>query len=98
MALCPVVEGALVRYLVRTGESAATAAEVLRAMHATPACPFWPDAVSYADLDLSPVRGHRQVTDLHLVGLVSARDDAQLATVEVASAPEHVFLLPTPEP
>lgn len=101
VALCPVVEGALVRYLVRTGESATTAAEVLRAMYAIPACAFWSDGVSYADLDLSPVRGHRQVTDLYLVGLVSARDDAQLATLDVAlarTAPERVFLLPTPDP
>lgn len=100
VALCPVVEGALVRYLVRTGESATTAAEVLRAMYATAACAFWPDGASYADLDLSPVRGHRQVTDLYLVGLVSARDDAQLATLDVALArtvPERVFLLPTPD-
>ncbi len=101
VALCPIVEGALVRHLVRTGESGATAAEVLRSMHATPACAFWPDEVSYADLDLSPVRGHRQVTDLYLVGLVSTRDDAQLATLDVAlarTAPERVFLLPIPEP
>lgn len=101
VALCPVVEGALVSYLVRTGESTATAAEVLRAMYATPACTFWSDGVSYADLDLSPVRGHRQVTDLYLVGLVSARDGAQLATLDVAlarTAPENVVLLPTPDP
>jgi predicted nucleic acid-binding protein len=51
-AVCPVVEGALVRFLVRIGESAGVAKEVLRAVHAIPGCEFWSDSLSYVDTDL----------------------------------------------
>lgn len=96
-ALCPVVEGALVRYLVRTGEGAAAALHVLRAVHALPACTFWTDSLSYVAADLSGVRGHRQVTDAYLIGLVAAHHDARLATMDRALARAHpglVLLLP----
>jgi toxin-antitoxin system PIN domain toxin len=86
VALCPIVEGSLVRFLVRIGESAAVAAEVLRLLHAHPRCDFWPDSVSYADADISGVRGHRQVTDSYLVALVASRGDARLATLDQALA------------
>jgi predicted nucleic acid-binding protein len=68
-AVRPVVEGALVRFLVRAGEGAAVAKQVLGAVHALRACEFWPDSLSYAASDLGQVRGHRQVTDAYLVGL-----------------------------
>jgi toxin-antitoxin system PIN domain toxin len=86
VALCPMVEGSLVRFLVRIGESAGVAAEVLRLLRASPRCEFWPDAVSYADADISGVRGHRQVTDAYLVALVASRGDARLATLDRALA------------
>jgi len=86
VALCPIVEGALVRFLVRLGESVKVAAEVLRLLHASPRCDFWPDSMSYADADLSGVRGHRQVTDAYLVALVASRPDARLATLDEALA------------
>ena len=81
-AVCPVVEGALVRFLVRIGETAAVAQQVLRGIHALPHCEFWPDSLSYADSDLGPVRGHRQVTDAYLVSLASGRPGATLATLD----------------
>lgn len=96
-AVCPVVEGALVRFLVRIGEGAAVAQEVLRAVHALPDCEFWPDSVSYATSDLGRVRGHRQVTDAYLVSLVAGRVDAMLATLDdglVQSQPERTLLIP----
>lgn len=96
-AVCPVVEGALVRFLVRIGEGAAVAQQVLRAVHALPACEFWPDSVSYATSDLGRVRGHRQVTDAYLVSLAAARPDAMLATLDdglVQSQPERTLLVP----
>ena len=71
-ALCPVVEGALVRFLVRIGETPAVATQLLRAVHDVPGCEFWPDSVSYANADLGHVRGHRQVTDAYLVALAGA--------------------------
>ncbi len=86
VALCPIVEGSLVRFLVRLGESVSVAAEVLRRLHANPRCEFWPDSVSYADADLGAVRGHRQVTDAYLLALVSSRGGARLATLDPALA------------
>lgn len=82
LALCPVVEGALVRFLVRHGESAGVAGELVRRLRADPRCEFWPDQLSYADADLSRVRGHRQVTDAYLVALASSRPDAVVATLD----------------
>lgn len=86
LALCPVVEGALVRFLVRIGESVAAASQVLELMHANSRCEFWPDSLSYVDVDLSGVHGHRQVTDSYLVALVASRPDARLATFDRALA------------
>jgi uncharacterized protein len=96
-AVCPVVEGALVRFLIRVGESAAVAQHVLRAVHALPACEFWTDSLSYAGADLGHVRGHRQVTDAYLVSLAAARPDAVVATLDealVQSQPERTLLVP----
>lgn len=96
-AICPVVEGALVRFLVRMGESAGVAREVLGAVQALPACEFWPDSLSYAAADLDHVRGHRQVTDAYLAGLAADRPDARLATLDEGLAqalPERTLLVP----
>ena len=80
-ALCPVVEGALVRFLVRMGERASVATRLLRDVHAMRACEFWPDDLTYADADLQHVRGHRQVTDAYLVSLADRRGGL-LATLD----------------
>ena len=96
-AVCPVAEGALVRFLVRVGEGAAVAQQVLRAVHALPGCEFWPDSLSYAASDLGRVRGHRQVTDAYLVSLATGGADAALATLDerlVQSHPERTLLVP----
>jgi uncharacterized protein len=97
-ALCPVVEGALVRFLVRVGESAAVATQLLRAVHAVPGCEFWPDAVSYRDADLGHVRGHRQ-RHRRLPGEPGRRPGgAQLATLDEGlrqERPDVTVLVPT---
>jgi toxin-antitoxin system PIN domain toxin len=96
-ALCPIVEGALVRFLVRLGESAETARQVLRAVHSVPGFEFWPDAVSYIDAELGQVRGHRQVTDAYLVSLAASHSAAAVATLDVGLAqllPRQTQLLP----
>ena len=57
----PAVEGALTRYAVRIGHSAAQVQRTLRRVHEIARWRFWPDDLPYADSDLSTVRGHRQV-------------------------------------
>ena len=81
VALCPIVEGALVRFLIRAGESQATAAMTLSAMHSSPRCEFWPDSISYTAADLDHVVGHRQVTDAYLASLAASRG-CRLATFD----------------
>lgn len=96
-AVCPLVEGALVRFLVRLGESAATAGAILRAVNALPGCAFWPDSVSYVDARLGHIQGHRQVTDAYLASLAATHADARLATLDRALADAHpdvVMLVP----
>lgn len=85
MALCPVVEGALVRYLLRAGESGATASAILSAIHASPRCEFWQDSISYTEADLRHVVGHRQVTDAYLAALAASKG-GRLATFDQALA------------
>jgi toxin-antitoxin system PIN domain toxin len=97
VALCPIVEGALLRFLVRIGGTARAAQEVLRLMGNDPRCEFWPDSQPYADADLTSVRGYRQVTDAYLLALVRAREDCLLATLDEGLArdcPEFTLLLP----
>ncbi len=95
-AISPVVEGALMRFLVRLGESTSTGQELLRAVRGHPACERWADDASYADVDLSDVRGHRQVADSYLVGLAAARGGV-VATLDESLArrrPVNVLLIP----
>lgn len=95
-ALCPVVEGALVRYLVRVGVPTATIQSLLRALHDDARIEFWPDDLSYAEVDLKHVIGHRQVTDTYLTAM-AAQHDGRLATLDrglVEALPNHTFLIP----
>lgn len=85
IALCPVVEGALIRFLVRMGESYAAAVRALSVLHSSPRCAFWPDSISYTAADLGPVVGHRQVTDAYLAALAASRG-CLLATFDRALA------------
>lgn len=96
IALCPVVEGSLVRFLVRLGQSQSTAKAVLEGLYASPRCEFWPDALSYHHADMDHVVGHRQVTDAYLSAL-AASNNGLLATFDQALAqaiPKHVVLIP----
>lgn len=67
------------------GETSSTATTILQAVAAHPRGRFWPDAVSYIDLELSDVQGHRQVTDVYLAGL-AASEGGRLATFDSALA------------
>lgn len=92
IAVCPITEGALVRFLLREGDSAFIAQRVITAIHELPLCEFWPDTLSYRAVDLAGVYGHRQVTDSYLVSLVAARVAAQLVTFDRALAARHATL------
>jgi uncharacterized protein len=97
VAVCPVVEGALVRFLVRTGIPARSAAEGVRMIRSLPRCEFWPDALSYGEVELGHVRGHRQITDAYLAALAGSHRDSKLATFDEALAevlPGGTFLVP----
>jgi len=96
-AVCPVVEGALIRFLVRVGESASVATGLLRAIHSMPGCDFWTDSLSYVDAGLGHVRGHRQVTDAYLVSLAASRTGSMVATLDEDLAqgrPDLTLLVP----
>ncbi len=96
IALCPIVEGALVRFLIRAGESQATAAMTLAAMYTSPRCEFWADSISYTAANLEHVVGHRQVTDAYLASLAASRG-GRLATFDhalVNALPSDTELIP----
>lgn len=95
-ATSPIVQGSLVRLLVRSGEPVSAAIELLESATADERHEFWPDTVGYTDVDLSMVIGHRQVTDAYLAGLARHRS-GRLATFDgglAASHPDVVDLLP----
>ncbi len=62
-ATCPITEGSLLRLLIREGQSANDAQAVLDAVKGSERHAFWPDSVSYSDVPMNGVLGHRQVTD-----------------------------------
>jgi toxin-antitoxin system PIN domain toxin len=80
-ATCPLTENGLVRVLgnlARRGEFIPIPELVdhLRTFCASGHHEFWPDAVSLRDerlFDLSLARGHRQLTDVYLLGLAAKR-------------------------
>jgi len=96
-ATCPITEGSLVRFLVRTGQSAAVAREVVSAIEEANRHEFWPDSVSFADVEVGGVVGHRQITDAYLAQLARSRSE-QLATLDSGLAHLHsdvALLIPT---
>ena len=96
VALCPVSEGALIRYLIRIGVPASSSRTLLRVLRDDPRFEFWPDDLSYADLDVARPTGHRQVTDAYLTGL-AAHHGGLLATLDRAlneTLPDETFLIP----
>ncbi|GAA1660081.1 TA system VapC family ribonuclease toxin [Fodinicola feengrottensis] len=96
-ATCPISEGSLVRLLLREGQTAATAKAVLKAVTDSPRHEFWPADISYLDVSMDGVIGHRQVTDAYLAELVRVRG-GRLATFDQGLAKLHsdvVDLVPT---
>ncbi|MDR1635359.1 MAG: PIN domain-containing protein [Bifidobacteriaceae bacterium] len=88
-AVCPVVEGALVRFLVRAGLAGKQVKPILDLLAQRPGYQFWADAVAYRDVDLDGVLGHRQVTDAYLAALARSHAPARLATLDRGLARAH---------
>lgn len=96
LALCPIVEGALLRALLRLGDSQETATSLLRLLYEDARFEFWADSISYTEAELDQVIGHRQVTDAYLVALARSRG-TELATLDRSLAtalPAGVLLIP----
>ena len=89
-ATCPIVEGALTRWIVRIeGSSGAAAAQrELRKLAADSRHRFWPDDLAYADVEWTGVIGHSQVTDAYLAALARKRG-GRLATLDRGLAALH---------
>jgi toxin-antitoxin system PIN domain toxin len=87
-ATCPVTQGSLMRLLVREGQSAATARQVLIDTTAHPQYEFWPDDVSYTEVPCEGIIGHRQITDAYLAQLARSRG-ARIATFDRGMAKLH---------
>jgi toxin-antitoxin system PIN domain toxin len=76
-ATCPVTETGFIRVLANPAYGAtvtrpAELVERLARFCSTPQHVFWPDAVSLSDPEIftpAMIRGHRQVTDVYLLGL-----------------------------
>lgn len=89
-ATCPIVEGALTRWLVRIeGRDGATSAvRELRKLAADTRHRFWPDDLAYVDVNWNGVLGHSQVTDAYLAAL-ARKHRGRLATLDRGLAALH---------
>lgn len=96
-ATCPITEGSLIRLLIREGQTADTARTVVSAVASDERHEFWPDQISYPDVPLAGVIGHRQVTDAYLAQLARI-NEGRLATFDQGLARLHndvARLIPT---
>lgn len=66
IASSPVTQGALVRFVLRSGGTTTEAITVMRDLHESPRHEFWENTLGYDQVDLRGVVGHRQVTDAYL--------------------------------
>jgi toxin-antitoxin system PIN domain toxin len=87
-ATCPLTELGLVRILANpaywsAAERTAAVLERLRKFRSSGNHHFWPDSLSLSDtlFDLSHASGHRQLTDIYLLGLAVKRH-GRLATFD----------------
>jgi len=89
-ATCPITQGALFRFHLRAGvEATAESAKLLiESISFLSRHEFWPDDVSYLEMPISGVVGHRQVTDAYLVSL-ARKHGGSVATMDQALAAVH---------
>lgn len=79
-ATTPTVQGALVRFVVRTA-STSHAAALVDSLNAHPRHELWADDLPYDARTLRDVIGHRQVTDAYLAA-VAEHHGARVATFD----------------
>ncbi|HZW50767.1 MAG TPA: TA system VapC family ribonuclease toxin [Rudaea sp.] len=89
-ATCPIVEGALVRWIVRVigREGVDIARHELGKLHRDPRHRFWSDDLSHRDMAWDGVLGHKQVTDAYLAAL-ARKHKGRLATLDRGLAALH---------
>ncbi|MGH8894742.1 MAG: TA system VapC family ribonuclease toxin [Actinomycetes bacterium] len=87
-ATCPITQGTLLRLSMSLGWAMADARRALARLTDRPDHAFWPDDLSFTDLDWSRVVGRRQVTDAYLAALARHRR-GRLATFDKGLAALH---------
>ncbi|GAA1784001.1 TA system VapC family ribonuclease toxin [Nostocoides veronense] len=93
-ATCPITQGAVVRFLLRSGASPADARRWLAALAEVPGHDFWADDLAFDAVDLTHVTGHRQVTDACLRSLALARGGVLATLDEQLAALSGTLLIP----
>lgn len=78
---CPITQGTLLRVSLHQGATIESASETLAGLTRHPRHRFVPDTLSYLDVGLGGVIGHRQITDAYLVALAE-RHGAVVATFD----------------
>lgn len=89
-ATCPVTQGALIRFILRTaaGASIQQAKSLLLGVVSLKGHQFWPDSIPYLQVPEVGIFGHRQVTDAYLTAL-ARHNGGCLATLDRALAALH---------
>jgi uncharacterized protein len=87
-ATCPSTEGSLTRLLIRAGQTAHAAQAIITQLSQNPRHQFWPDSLSFREVQFHGVIGHRQVTDAYL-GQLARAHGARLATFDEGLAKLH---------
>lgn len=81
-AVCPISEAALLRFLLRLGESPDTALAVLAGIRQHPKCRFWLADLSHADLAADQLGAADDLSQAYLEALAAAHRGS-LATLEM---------------
>ncbi len=88
-ATCPITQGTLLRLAMRLeAVSVEAALDTLAQLTTHPRHVFWPDNLSYAEVQWHGVMGHRQVTDAYLAAL-ARQHQGKLATFDRGLAALH---------
>jgi predicted nucleic acid-binding protein len=84
-AVCPISEAGLLRFLLRLGESPATAVAVLTAIRQHPKCRFWSAELSHAEVPVDELGSADDLSQAYLTALARTRGGT-FATLQTISA------------